>query len=173
MMYEEPMRGAEYKGRKVQDEQRMKLIEAHRGAGTQYNLRQFYNVCQNIQPYMPQIVDVVRYYGIKDKQTNRLRFLPNISICRTRAIDCCDFNPKRSNCPIPDKNFLFELHHPFNHTVEQFVMTPDHIPLRIINHGGRRLFVRYDVYAEPQLRLFQCVNDKYPNVEDPLLKCRP
>ena len=50
-------------------------------------------------------------------------------------------------------------------------MTPEGVALRIINNGGRRLFVRYDVYAEPQLRLFECVNDKHPNVEDPLLKC--
>ena len=73
---------------------------------------------------------------------------PTISIRNTYEIDYHDFHKDRANCPIPDMNFMFALKHPFNKTVEEFVLTKDRSVLRIINHQGLHLYVRYDAWAE-------------------------
>lgn len=55
---------------------------------------------------------------------------------------------------------MFVLKHPFNHTVEEFVVTQNHGVLRIVNHPDHRLYVRYDVWEEEKdLTLYHCVND--------------
>ena len=65
----------------------------------------------------------MKYYAIENKETGEI-FYPTFSLC-CRKINLKDYSNKKSNCPIPDVNFIFELSNPITNITEKFVMTKE------------------------------------------------